>query len=108
MNITHISFIKQCMKICIIPTFAKVSHSLKNNRNNQLFRKMDLMLVRDQIRSLHLSLERLYRKILKLHIQLENLIDNTTWDYWDRCLIGRAEMVYRRLKIKNNAKLIKL
>ena len=66
------------------------------------------MLVYDHIRSLRLSLDKLDLQLLKLHIQLEKSMYNNTWDYWDHCSIGRAEMAYRRIKTKHNSKLVKL
>ena len=46
-KIAHLSFLKQCRDRNVIPTFAKISHPLKNNHNNLIFKKMGLMLVRD-------------------------------------------------------------
>ena len=58
-KIAHLSFLKQCRDTNVIPTFAKISHPLKNNHKNMLFKKMSLMLVRDKIRSLRFSLDKL-------------------------------------------------
>ena len=107
-NIAHLSFLKQCRDKNIIPTFARITHSLKNNHNNMLFKKMGFMLVRDQIRNIRFSLEKLDRQLLILHTQLENALDKVTWDYWDRCSSRRADMIYKKLKIKQNSKLLKL
>ena len=60
-KIAHLSFLKQCRDRNLIPTFAKISHPLKNNHNNLLFKKMGLMLVHDQISSLRFSLDKLDR-----------------------------------------------
>ena len=69
---------------------------------------MGLVLVCEQIRSLPFSLDKLDLHILPLHTQLENLLDKIIWDYWDRFSSGRADMLYRKLKIKHKAKLIKM
>ena len=66
-KISHLSFLKQCRDRNLVPTFAKISHPLKNNLNNLLFKKMGRMLVRDQIKSLRCALDKLDRQLLPLH-----------------------------------------
>ena len=61
--------------------FAKITHSMKNNHNKLIFKKMGLMLVRDQIRSLQFSLDKLDHQLLLLHTQLADSLDEITWDY---------------------------
>ena len=66
------------------------------------------MLVRDQIRSLRLALDKLDRQILLLNTQLANSLDKTTWVCWDRCSWGRVDTISKKLKNKHNSKLSKL
>ena len=66
------------------------------------------MLVHDQIRSLQFSLDKLDLQLLLLHTQLENSVNKITWDYWDRCLSRRVDLISKKLRIKHNLKLSKL
>ena len=107
-KIAHLSFLKQCRDTNVIPSFAKISHPLKNNHNNLLFKKMGLMLVHDQIKSLRCALDKLNRQLLLLHTQLANSIDKLTWDYWDRCSRRRVDVMSKKLRAKHDSKLFKL
>ena len=80
-KIAQLSFLKKCRDSHIILTFGRVSHILRSNRNNHIFNKMSVMLVRDEIRVLHFSLYKLDCELLELHFFLSNALDKDISDY---------------------------
>ena len=64
------------------------------------------MLVHDLIIGLRCSLDKVDHHLLKLHIQLENSLDNDSWDHWDHCVIKKGYSIYIKLVSKHNAKLV--
>ena len=79
-KIAQLSFPKKCTHNHIISTFARVSHILRSNRNNHIFNKMSVMLVRDQIRVLCFALYKLDCELLELHFCLSNTLDKDISD----------------------------
>ena len=80
-KIAQLSFLKKCRDNHIIPTFGRVLHILRSNRNNHIFNKMSVMLVRDQIRVLRFSFYKLDCELLELHFCLSNALDKDISDY---------------------------
>ena len=78
-KIAQLSFLKKCRDNHIIPTFGRVSHILRSNRNNHIFNKMSVMLVR--IIVLCFSFYKLDCELLELHFCLSNALDKDISDY---------------------------
>ena len=78
-KIAHLSFLKKCRHSHTIPTFAGISHHLRSNRNNHIFDKMSLMLIRDQIRGLHFTIHKLDCELFELHLLLSNTLDKRSY-----------------------------
>ena len=80
-KIAQLSFLKKCTHNHIISTFARVSHILRSNRNNHIFNKMSVMLIRDQNRVLHFALYKLDCELLELQFCLSNALDKDISNY---------------------------
>ena len=100
-KIAHLSFLKKCRDSHTIPTFARISHHLRSNRNNHIFDKMSLMLIQDQIRGVRFTIHKLDCELFELHLLLSNTLDKILCEYWDCCTYYRANVAFEKTAAKH-------
>ena len=82
---SDLTFLKRCRDADITPIFTIINHRLRNKKNDCIFHKASISLLRNEIQKARFKLDILSRKLFVLHTTMANLIQPTLWTRIDAC-----------------------
>ena len=78
-----LNFLKTCRDKKLTPLFAVINYRMRNNQNQKFFDKLSFTLVKTEIKRTLISLDRLSRDALSLHLKLSATISLELWKIVD-------------------------
>jgi hypothetical protein len=82
---SDLTFLKRCRDADVTPIFTIINHRLRNKKNDCIFHKANISLLRNEIQKARFKLDNLSRKLLVLHTTLANIIQPPLWARIDAC-----------------------